>query len=111
MRTRTLHSWETRRWAVVVTSDTDPTGDTVEFGVVVHDAVNNDPASWTAGTWNTTYDASTKQTEAYTPTFGTSESTATPDVVLVEGTTYRLFARTRNASDVPGDLVAVITVT
>jgi len=55
--------------------------------------------------------ASTGITEAYSPTFGTSESTATPDVTLVEGTTYRVYCRTRNASDVPGGLVAVLEVT
>ena len=60
MRTRVLHSWETRRYAVTVTADTDPTGDTVEFGAVDIDAADQDPASWTAGSWNTTYDSSTK---------------------------------------------------
>ena len=111
MRTKTLYSWETRRYPVVVTADADPTADAVEFGVVLVDAADNDPAAWVAGSWNTTYNAATKQTEAYTCTFGTADSVAAPDITLVEGSTYRVYARTRNASDVPGALVAVLAVT
>lgn len=110
MRTRTLYSWETRRYSVDVTAAADPTGDTVEFGVIDADTADADPASWDAGSWNGTWDSSTLVAEAYSPTFGTSESTATPDVTLTEGTTYRVFCRARNASDAPGALVAVLKV-
>jgi hypothetical protein len=107
MRTRTLYSWETRRYSVTVTSDTDPTGDTIEYGIV-DSTTGGDPASWTAGTWTTSFVDG--NTVSYSPTYGTTESTPSPDVVLVEGTTYRVFARTRNATDAPGDLVAVLKV-
>ena len=106
--TFTLHSWETRRYSVTVTADTDPTGDTIEFGVAVESTADQDPASWTAGTWPGSYTSG--EAEAYSPTFGTSESTITPGVTLTEDTTYHVYARVRSATDAPGDRVARIVV-
>lgn len=110
MRTRTLRSWETRRWLVEITAEADPTLDTVEFAAVDVETAGGDPAGWTAGSWSGSYDATTKKVIAETPTFGTSESPSTPDVELTEGTTYRVLCRVRNATDAPGDLVAVVRV-
>ena len=103
-----VHSWETRRFAVPIVADADPTGDTVEFGVVASTASDHDPASWTAGSWNGTY--SNGRAEAYSPTFGTSESTVSPAVTLTEGTEYRLMCRVRSATDAPGALVAWLKI-
>ena len=108
-----LYSWETRRYRVVVDTDTDPTGDTVEFAVQADDGSPpgpDDPTSWTAGSWIGGYVATADQAAAQTPTFGTSESAPAPDVTLVEGTTYRLMARVRNATDAPGDVIATLRV-
>ncbi len=113
MRTTTLRSWATYRPKVTVHTDTDPTGDTVEFAAVAVAAVSDpetDPGSWTAGSWNGSFDAAALTAEAYSPTFGTSESTVSPDVTLTEGTTYYVYMRFRNATDAPGDLVAVLDV-
>ena len=113
IRTRTLRSWETRRYSCTITTDVDPTGDTVEWAAVAVAAVSDpatDPGSWTAGSWNGTFDSAALTAESYSPSFGTSESTVSPDVTLTEGTTYYVYCRVRNATDAPGDLVAVIDV-
>ena len=106
--TFTLHSWETRRYAVPVYADADPTGNTAEFGVVASTEADHDPVSWTAGTWNGSY--ANGQAEAYSPTFGTSESAVSPDVTLTEGLQYRLMMRVRSGSDAPGEPVAYLKV-
>jgi len=108
-----LYSWECRRYRVVVDTDADPTGDTVEFAVQADDGSPpglDDPASWTAGTWVGGYDMTAEEATAQTPTFGTTESSPAPDVELVEGTAYRVFARVRNATDAPGDVIATLRV-
>lgn len=106
--TFTLHSWETRRFAIPVFADADPTGDTAEFGVVAATETDHDPASWVAGTWNGSYSAG--KAEAYSPTFGTSESTVTPGVTLTEGVEYRVMMRVRSGTDAPGGPVAYLKV-
>lgn len=111
MRTRILHSWETRKYSSTVHTSSDPTGDTIEWAAVDVDAADQDPAGWTAGSWSGSYDSAAETALALSPTFGTSESTISPDVTLTEGTTYYVYARTRNLSDVPGELVAVVKVT
>lgn len=110
MRTITLYSWETRRYLSTIITAADPSVDEFEVGVVEHDAADQDPAAWAAGAWSGTWNAATERIDALTPTFGTSESTVSPDVTLTEGTTYRVFGRVRNASDAPGDLIAVLRV-
>lgn len=110
MRTKTLRSWETRRYSVTVTTDTDPTGDTIEFAAVAVGTPADDPGAWSAGSWNGSFDTAELTAEAYSPTIGTSESTVTPTITLTEGSTYYLYARLRNATDAPGDLVAVLDV-
>ena len=106
--TYTLHSWETRRYAIPVYADTDPTGNTVEFGVVASTETDLDPGSWTAGSWNGSYAGG--QAEAYTPTFGTSESAVTPDIELTEGVEYHVMVRVRSGTDAPGGEVAYLKV-
>lgn len=110
MRERVLRSWETRRYQTIVTAPADPTGDTVEWAAVDVATAGGDPGSWTAGTWGT-YDAGTKKATTTSPTFGTTDSTVTPDITLTEGVTYRILCRVRNDTDAPGDLVAVLRVT
>lgn len=104
-----MHSWETRRFECVVTTSSDPTGDTSEWAAIDVTTAGGDPAGWTAGTWGT-YNAGTDEATATSPTFGTAESTVTPDITLTEGTTYRILHRVRNATDAPGREVAVIEV-
>jgi hypothetical protein len=108
-----LYSWEARRYRVVVDTDADPTADVVEFAVQADDGSPpgpDDPASWTAGTWIGSYDATAEEATAQTPTFGTTESSPAADIELIEGTTYRVMARVRNATDGPGDVIASLRV-
>ena len=107
-RTFTLHSWETRKYAVPVFTDADPTGATVEFGVVASTETDLDPGAWSSGSWNGSY--ADGQDEAYTPTFGTAESTVSPTVTLTEGTEYWLMCRVRSGTDAPGGPVAYLKV-
>lgn len=109
MRPRRLRSWETRRFNSLVHATADPTATTVEWAAVDITAADNDPAAWTAGSWGA-WDATALTALTTSPTFGTTDSTVSPDVTLTEGTTYNVYVRSRSATDAPGDLVAVLQV-
>jgi len=72
---------------VTVTAKTDPTGSAVEFQVS-STTVTTPAGSWTAGSWDSSWDATTRKATALTPTIGAAGS-----LIIVEGQTYQLWVR------------------
>lgn len=102
-----LESWEARRFQSLVVTDTDPTGNTVEWGVVATDDDSsddtNDPAAWVAGSWGTWNGYSA---DAISPTIGVSGA----GITVVAGNTYFVYVRVSSGSDVSGSRVGTVTV-
>lgn len=72
---------------VDITAATDPTATPPDFQVSLS-TVTTPVGAWVAGTWTTTWNATTKRLTARTPNIGAAGS-----LVIVEGSRYTLWIR------------------
>lgn len=87
-----------------ITSRLDPTGDTVEFNMTAA-TLTSPSGSWTAGTWNGTWNSTTGEVVALSPLIGSGA------FVLTEGTFYKLWVRWVHGSETIVALAATIHAT
>ena len=81
-----LEHTSVEKLTVTIRSDTDPTGSAVEFEMTAASATSP-TGSWTAGTWDTTWNATTLRVGSLTPAIGGA------GFALTEGERYRLWVR------------------
>lgn len=83
----TIESASAEALAITCTAPADPTGAAVEFEITSNDATS--PAgSWSAGSWESSWDSTTKKATAHTPTIG-----AAGTLTITEGSYHRLWVR------------------
>ena len=81
-----LESTTKEKLRVHLISRADPTGSAVEFSVTAIDAA--DPGTYSAGSWEGTWNTTTGRVVALTPTIG-----ATGTLVIAGATSYKLWIR------------------
>ena len=86
--TQTVQSESKESIRVPITTSADPTATAPQFSVSTSQV---DPGSWVNGTWSGSWDPSTQETTALTPTLGSTAAGAT--ISLTAGTVYWLWAR------------------
>ena len=100
-----IESATAEKLQVTITTTADPTAGAVEFA----GGTGNDPGTWVAGTWASTWDSTTGQATALTPLLGAGQALAvaggTPG-----GVPYRLWARWHVGAEVPVRVASVLQV-
>ncbi len=89
---------------VVVTASDDPTGGAVTFSFVATSAT--DASAFVAGSWSGSYNATTNEATALTPTLPAAGATKT----LAEGN-WKMYCKFIVSSETVIQLVGILTVT
>ena len=87
MSTVCIESTTAEKVEVFVDTPEDPTGAAVEYEITL-DTVASPTGSWSAGSWESTWDSTTERATTWTPTIGASGT-----LTVVEGNTYTLWVR------------------
>ena len=101
---REIEHTTTEIMEVPIVSRLDPTGGAVEFQMTAHN-VTSPTGSWTAGSWNGSWNSTTGKVTALSPIIGSGS------FALTEGTLYKLWVRWTIGSENPTVLAGVIRAT
>lgn len=100
---QTIESTSAEKIAVDVTTPLDPTGTPPDFAITT---TSTEPTTWVAGTWDTTYNATTGVATALTPLVGDGQT-----IAVQGGTTYDLWVRWSAGGETPIKQAGILTVT
>lgn len=88
---------------LMITTTADPTATPPKFGFSSTPA---QPGTWVNGSWSGTYNSTTKQTKAVTPTLGATGAGLT----IATGTTYTMWAQITVGTEVAKWPVGTVVV-
>ena len=104
-----LPATTSEKLSVFVSTDSDPTGESVAYAVTSGDDYAPQPTSFTAGTWvSGSYSAATGGADSLTPLIGDTGATPAAVIGVVAGT-YRLWVRVTSATEAPVIDLGLIT--
>lgn len=87
---------------VTVVSRADPTGTNPNFEMLVHTATSP-TGTWSAGTWDGSWDPVSGEVSAITPVIGTGQT-----LDLTENQFHKLWMQWTHGSETPVKLVAIV---
>ncbi len=97
----TIESATSEKLGVVIRTKGDPSGTPPSFAV----GTGTDPGTFANGTWSGSWDSTTGEIEALTPTIG-----AAGTLVVAGATDYRLYARWTVSGETPVKVAAILRV-